>query len=157
VNHSTKAIKSIFLADDNRQDTLSFEKAIINIDPHIKLVTVTNGEELLQLLTHYIPELLFLDLEMPTRNGIQCLQSIRSNRIYDPMPIVVFTAAQRANNIQVTYGLGANLFFTKPKEFDALVASLNSILQMDWSDPSSITARYFSNNQYQPFTLAASS
>src|SRR6185503_15125399 len=70
------AIKNIFLADDNNNDCLAFEKAIIRIDVHIKLTTVTNGEELLQLLNHYIPELLFLDLEMPFKNGIQCLQII---------------------------------------------------------------------------------
>jgi CheY-like chemotaxis protein len=154
LNRPKMLIKSIFLADDNRQDCLSFEKAVVNIDPHIKLVTVTNGEELLQLLTHYIPELLFLDLEMPAKNGIQCLQAIRSNRVYDHLPIIVFTATQRANNIQVAYGLGANLFFSKPKELGALVPSLHYILQMDWTDPSSITSRYFNNNQYQPFRLA---
>ncbi|HWJ92077.1 MAG TPA: response regulator, partial [Flavisolibacter sp.] len=122
------AIKTIFLADDNGRDCATFEKAIIRVDPHIQLTTVTNGEELLQLLTHYIPGLLFLDLEMPATNGIQCLQTIRSNRVYDRLPIVVFTATQRTNNIQVTYGLGANLFFTKPKEYESLVHSLQYIL-----------------------------
>jgi CheY-like chemotaxis protein len=157
VNRLTMPVKSIFLADDNEQDCLSFEKAVINIDPHIKLLTVTNGEELLQLLTHYIPDLLFLDLEMPARNGIQCLQAIRSNKTYDHLPIIVFTATQRMNNIQVAYGFGANLFFTKPGEFNSLVTSLCSILKMDWTDPSSITARHFTNNQYEPFRVSASS
>lgn len=147
------AIKDIFLADDNKEDCLSFEKAIVDIDVHIKLTTVMNGEALLQLLSHYIPQLLFLDLEMPCRNGIQCIQSIRSSKAYDLLPIVVFSKTSRLNNIQVAYGFGANLFFTKPSNYEELYLSLKSILHMNWGDPDSITEQYFQNNLYQPFSL----
>jgi CheY-like chemotaxis protein len=150
---SASAIKNIFLADDNIKDCLAFEKAIIDIDVHFKLTTVTNGEELLQLLSHYIPDLLFLDLEMPCRNGIQCLQTIRENKNFERLPVVVFSATSRSNNIQVAYGFGANLFFIKPQDYPELVYSLQHILQMDWTDPTSITARHFINNQYEAFRL----
>lgn len=146
-------IKDLFLADDNREDCLSFERAVLHINPHIKLTTVNNGEELLQLLNHYIPQLLFLDLEMPFKNGIQCLQIIRENKMFDSLPIVVFSSTSRINNIQVAYGFGANLFFTKPGDFTELVSSLNIILQLDWTDPGTITQQFFRNNQYQPFQL----
>ena len=147
------AIKNIFLADDNNNDCLAFEKAIIRIDVHIKLTTVTNGEELLQLLNHYVPQLLFLDLEMPYKNGIQCLQIIRENKIFERLPVIVFTVTNRPNNIQVAYGFGANLFFVKPKEQEELVSSLRYILKMNWSDPDTITEQHFINNQYQAFKL----
>jgi CheY-like chemotaxis protein len=147
------AINDILLADDNKEDCLLFEKAIMDIDVHTRLTTVTNGEELLQLLSHYIPQVLFLDLEMPYKNGIQCLQYIRENKTYERLPIVVFSSTSRMNNIQVAYGFGANLFFTKPKVYEELIASLYSILKMDWSDPDAITEQYFQNNQYQPFRL----
>lgn len=152
---STKplAIKDIFLADDNKDDCLTFEKAIMELDTKLQLTTVTNGEELLKMLAHYIPQLLFLDLEMPYKNGIQCLQTIREDRSYDGLPIVVFSGTSRANNIQMAYGFGANLFFTKPRVYSELVSSLHSILQMDWSDPDAITGQYFQNNRYQPFRL----
>lgn len=145
------SIKDIFLADDNHNDCLAFEKSIMAIDPHIKLTTVTNGEELLQLLSHYIPQILFLDLEMPCKNGIQCLQTIRADRVFDNLPVVVFSHTSRLNNIQVAYGFGANLFFTKPEEKEELLYSLKTILQMDWSDPDLITGQYFRDNVYRPF------
>ena len=151
--HEALAIKNIFLADDNKNDCLSFEKAIIEIDIHTKLTTVTNGEELLQLLSHYVPELLFLDLEMPFKNGIQCLQTIRENKDFDGLAIIVFSITNRPNNIQVAYGFGANLFFTKPPKHEELVSSLRHILQMNWTDPKAITQQYFKNNQYEPFKL----
>ena len=150
---STNAIKTIFLADDNTEDCLGFEKAIVDIDVHLKLTTVTNGEELLRLLSNYIPDLLFLDLEMPYKNGFQCLQIIRENKNYERLPIVVFSATNRTNNIQVAYGFGANLFFIKPKDYSELVYSLKNILEMDWTDPTAITEKHFANNQYGPYTL----
>jgi CheY-like chemotaxis protein len=150
---STGAIKTIFLADDNPHDCLRFEKAINELGAGLSLNTVTNGEELIRLLSHYIPDLLFLDLEMPCRNGIQCLQTIRENKQFERLPIVVFSATNRTNNIQVAYGFGANLFFIKPADYPELVYSLKNILQMDWSDPRGITERYFTNNQYLPFKL----
>ncbi|MFL5741347.1 MAG: response regulator [Flavisolibacter sp.] len=153
MDRESPAIKDIFLADDNTNDCLAFEKALLSIHPKFRLTTVTNGEELLQLLSHYVPELLFLDLEMPLRNGIQCLQTIRSNRLLHHLPIIVFTATQRLNNIQVAYGMGANLFFIKPRNFESLVSSLRTILYLDWNDPEAITQKHFANNQYQPFRL----
>ena len=150
---STNAIKTIFLADDNTQDCLSFEKAIVDIDVHLKLTTVTNGEELLRLLSNYTPDLLFLDLEMPYKNGFQCLQILRENKAYERLPIVVFSVTNRTNNIQVAYGFGANLFFIKPKDYSELVYSLKNILEMDWTDPKAITEKHFANNQYGPYSL----
>jgi CheY-like chemotaxis protein len=150
---SIYGIKTILLADDNKNDCIVFERAIIQIDIHLKLTTVTNGEELLQLLSHYVPDILFLDLEMPYKNGIQCLQTMRENKAFEKLPVVVFSATNRPNNIQVAYGFGANLFFTKPAAYNELVTSLSDILKMDWNDPASITEKYFANNQYQPFKL----
>ncbi|HEU4473037.1 MAG TPA: response regulator [Flavisolibacter sp.] len=147
------AIKNIYLADDNKADRLAFEKAMLQVQPAIRLTTVTNGDELMQVLAHYIPELLFLDLEMPHKNGLQCLQSIRSNKSFDLLPIIVFSATRRPNNIQLAYGLGANLFFSKPGSEEELASSLRQILLLDWNQPTLITSKYFRNNQYQPFQL----
>jgi CheY-like chemotaxis protein len=150
---SSYGIKTICLADDNQNDCIVFEKAVMEIDIHLKLTTVTNGEELLQLLSHYVPDILFLDLEMPCKNGIQCLQTIRENKAFEKLPVVVFSRTNRPNNIQVAYGFGANLFFTKPATYTQLVISLRDILKMEWSDPAAITEMFFANNQYQPFRL----
>ena len=146
------AARNLFLADDNLEDCRAFERAIMEINIHTKLTTVTDGEELMQLLSHFVPELLFLDLEMPCKNGIQCLQMIREEKAFSALPVVVFSATRRNNNIQVAYGFGANLFFTKPGNYNELKASLETILKMNWDDPDTITERYFRNNQYLPFS-----
>lgn len=146
------AIKSIILADDCIEDCQDFQKALVEIAPDMHLVMVHNGDDLLHLLQHYIPDLLFLDLNMPLKSGVQCLKSIRENRSADILPIIVYSATSRPNNIQVAYGLGANLFFVKLKQHKDLVASLDSLLHLNWNDYKSITQDYFTNNHYRPFS-----
>ncbi|HEX2609171.1 MAG TPA: response regulator, partial [Flavisolibacter sp.] len=127
-------IQTFILADDNQADCLRFEKALMQVAPAHKLITVTNGDELLNLLYQYVPDILFIDLNMPCKNGIQCIKEIRDDRNYDDMPIIVFSATDRVNNIQVAYGMGANLFFVKPQDDGDLLRSVKQILQFDWND-----------------------
>ena len=149
----TKKISNIILAEDDIDDQNIFQIALEEIDSAIKTQFAYNGNELLNLLQTNQPDLLFLDLEMPYKNGFQCLQILRENKAFERLPIVVFSATNRTNNIQVAYGFGANLFFIKPKDYSELVYSLKNILEMDWTDPKAITEKHFANNQYGPYSL----
>jgi CheY-like chemotaxis protein len=144
-------IKSILLAEDNLEQCFFFRKALKEIAPEIQLNEVHDGDTLMELLEFYIPDLLFLDLAMPCKNGVQCIQEIRENRAYDQLPIVVFTISSQEHTIQTAYGLGANLYFIKPGNYDLLISSLQEIIAMDWSDPKSISQNYFDNNKYKAF------
>ena len=112
-----------------------------------------DGDTLLTLLESFIPDLLFLDLNMPCKNGVECIKAIRENRAYDGLPIIVFTISSQDNAVQTAYGFGANLFFTKPSDYVSLLNSLGKILAMDWSNPKNITEGYFENDKYSPFVL----
>ncbi|GAC1706378.1 MAG: hypothetical protein NVS9B7_15350 [Flavisolibacter sp.] len=74
-----QAIASIVLADDDRDDHTFFKAALAEIAPTTQLTIVENGDALLELLKNYIPDFIFLDLEMPCKNGLQCLDEIRGN------------------------------------------------------------------------------
>jgi DNA-binding response OmpR family regulator len=108
----------------------------------------------MSLIEKFIPDMLFLDLNMPYKNGVECIMEIREIKAYDSLPIVVFTISSQVHAIQTAYGFGANLYFVKPTNLSLLVPSLQKILTMDWRDPRTITARYFQNNQYLPFEAA---
>ena len=145
-------IKSILLAEDNLEQCFFFRKAVKEIAPEIQLNEVNDGDTLMELLENYIPDLLFLDLAMPCKNGVQCIQEIRENRAYDLLPIVVFTISSQEHTIQTAFGFGANLYFIKPENYDLLISSLRKIIAMDWSDPKSISENYFHNNKYTAFS-----
>src|SRR5947209_917696 len=128
-------IGSLLLAEDNLEHCFFFKKALQQVGPKIQYSEVNDGDALMQLLENFIPDLLFLDLNMPCKNGAECIKEIRENRAYDSLPIVVFTISTQENAVQAAYGFGANLFFVKPTNYVALISSLKTILSMDWSDP----------------------
>ena len=144
-------IKSILLAEDNLEHCFFFRKALREVAPEIQFDEVHDGDKLMELLESYLPDLLFLDLAMPCKSGVQCIREIRENKIYDSLPIVVLTVSSQYNSIQATYGFGANLYTIKPESYELLVSSLRSILLMDWSDPKTITAEHFKDNKYLPY------
>jgi CheY-like chemotaxis protein len=144
-------INSIVLAEDNLEHCFFFKKALKEIAPSIQIAEVHDGDKLIELLESYLPDLLFLDLAMPCKDGVQCIKEIRADRLYDRLPIVVFTMSSQDNAIQTAYGFGANLYIVKPNEYSKLVQSLNSILSMDWTNPKLITEKFFRGNRYIPF------
>lgn len=153
-NQYTKPISTILLAEDNREHCFFFKKALHQVAPEIKFSTVHDGDVLMSLLENFVPDLLFLDLHMPCKHGMECIKDIREDKTYDALPIVVFTISNQANAIQTAYGFGANLYFVKPSDLSQLATSLQKILFMDWSDPRAITERHFQNNRYLPFEAA---
>jgi DNA-binding response OmpR family regulator len=144
-------IKSILLAEDNKEHCFFFKKALNEIAPDIQFTDVHDGDALISFLENFIPDLLFLDLNMPCKNGMECIKSIRENRIYDSLPIIIFSIAHDDNVIQLTYSLGAHLYFLKPAEYSTLVSGLRSILSMDWNNPKSITEKHLQGGRYVSF------
>ena len=146
-----RGIRSIFIADDDSDDLLLFRDALEKVDPAIKLENVSNGIALLSLLNHMSPDLLFLDLDMPGKNGLECLVEIRKNPSQDLLPIVVFSSTTRPANIETAYEMGADLFFIKPANFNDLIVSIKAILALTWKDPSMIKEQYYINGRYVAF------
>jgi DNA-binding response OmpR family regulator len=146
-------IASVLLAEDNLEQCFFFKKALKEIAPSIQFTEVHNGEKLMEILENYLPDILFLDLNMPCKNGMQCIQEIRENRVYNSLPIIVYSIEKRHHTIQTVFDFGANLYFVKPKEYTELVPSLKEILSMDWSQPRAITKNYFIKDKYIPFQL----
>ncbi|HEV7621379.1 MAG TPA: response regulator [Flavisolibacter sp.] len=150
-NNNQQTIRSIVLADDDQDDHSFFKAALAEITSSIKLTIVENGDELLNLLDHYIPDFIFLDLEMPCKNGLQCLNEIRANNKIKDIPIVIFSSTSRPANIDAAYEMGADLFFIKPSVYNELILSIRAILQLNWNNPSKIKEQYFINGRYAAF------
>ena len=100
-----------------------------------------------------MPDLIFLDLDMPCKNGLECLKEIRNNSVLHNLPVVVFSSTSRPANIATAYEMGGNLFFIKPSNYKDLVEAVRSILTMDWSNPNAIKEKYLVENSYTPFTV----
>ena len=75
--------RHIFLADDDEDDRMFFSDALSEIDNSIVLTEAENGKELMEILhqpPNPMPEVVFLDINMPIQNGFQCLEEIRKDK-----------------------------------------------------------------------------
>jgi len=74
---------NILLADDDIDDCIFFKEALEEFTIPSNLTTVNDGEQLMQILTdetNQLPNILFLDINMPRKNGFECLSEIKLNK-----------------------------------------------------------------------------
>ena len=129
-------MKHILLADDDQDDVEFFQEALREVAADIHLTTVSNGIQLMHLLKEAKEtfDLLVLDINMPLKNGFDCLQEIRSGPRFSLIPIALMsTSSDLEVRVKVT-ALGANAFYTKPSEFDQLVALIRSLIVQNWNE-----------------------
>lgn len=132
---STKPLH-IMLADDDEDDRMLFYDAVTEINTNVQLNMVKDGEELMLFLSHSItlPEIIFLDLNMPCKNGFECLTEIRNNKALHDIFIIIYSTTGRPSEVEETFKNGANLFINKPNNFNDLLSILKSIFSLDVKD-----------------------
>ncbi len=113
----------ILLADDDEVDRLLFTDAFSELKIKTIVQTVNNGVELMKWLNEkdvHLPHLLFLDLNMPIKNGLQCLKEIRSNEKLKSISVAIYSTSDSQKDIEETFLNGANIYITKPSHFNTL-------------------------------------
>lgn len=152
---ATKVTHHIVLADDDRDHGILFGKILHKVDPSKSLSVVRDGEELMNLLSKGLPEILFLDLNMPCKNGLECLQEIRSTEAFDGLKVVVYSSSAKMTDIQKSYLHKADLYMVKPFNSEHLKNALETVLKQDWWQTAPAKNQYFINNRFVPFTAQA--
>ena len=123
----------ILLADDDEDDCLFFKDAIDELAFGNSLVTVNDGEQLMQHLEVVYPDLpnaLFLDLNMPRKNGYECLSEIKSNETLKNLPVIIFSTSYDVEKANQLYNTGANYYICKPHDFEELKKVIQQALQL---------------------------
>jgi CheY-like chemotaxis protein len=145
-------ISRIVLADDDLDHGILFRHILKKVRPSAEIRIAHNGDQLLPLLGKFHPDILFLDLNMPCKNGFECLQELRQDEQFNKLPVVVYSSSAKMSDIQKSYLHEADLYMVKPFNADHLRTALESILNMDWRQASSFKRHYFINNRFVPFT-----
>jgi CheY-like chemotaxis protein len=109
--------KVVLFIDDDADDRAIFGEATSLIDPSIQRLYATNGLEALQLLEQenaLIPDLIFLDINMPVMNGMECLVELKKIEALQQTPIIICSTSIYPDNQQQFEALGADFYLVKP-------------------------------------------
>lgn len=123
----------ILLADDDIDDCHFFNEALEVLPVDTKLKIVNDGVELMDYLTEnteHLPHVLFLDINMPRKNGFECLSEIKHHEQMKDLPVIMFSTSNERDKINILFKTGADVYIRKPSNFAQLVQVINHALPM---------------------------
>jgi two-component system response regulator len=133
--------RSILLVEDSASDIELTKRALAKNNISNKMVVVEDGKEALDYLfgtgtyadrdIHDFPTVVLLDIKLPKMNGLEVLQSIRSNELTRLIPVVILTSSAHEEDVIASYKMGANSYIRKPVDF-TLFAEAVRTLGMYW-------------------------
>jgi response regulator RpfG family c-di-GMP phosphodiesterase len=147
----TKLVLKVMLADDDADDRFFFEKAILNSMIPSSLIKVENGAKLMSYLaeTDVLPDVLFLDLNMPKKNGSECLLEIKADPRFAKLPVVIYSTSMHSQIADILYRGGAH-FYIKKTDLSEMQKQVNVVLNL-------ISLKRFERPERQKFILDSSS
>src|SRR4051812_6697027 len=122
-------LKRILLVEDDTEDQYLFTQALDCLKMSIHCKSVDNGYDALnhlEQISNY--EVIFLDLNMPKMDGLNCLKAIKQHEKYKDIPVVIFTTSINPFELEECIKTGATTIFHKPNKFPDLCNGLHTIL-----------------------------
>jgi len=126
-------ILDILLADDSVDEQFLFQHSLKGIDQDVKIRTAMNGVEVIKMLNAddaVMPDMLFLDLNMPLKNGKESLAEIRKNPKLSDLTVIIYSTSDEKKDVDETFALGANIYVRKPQDYIELQKTLSKLLTM---------------------------
>ncbi|HKC67681.1 MAG TPA: response regulator [Bacteroidia bacterium] len=123
--------KTFFLVDDDEDDRYFFLSALKKTNRNSSCIIAKDGEEALEYLEKnesFIPDFIFLDLNMPRVTGKECLVKIRQIERLKDVPICIYSTSSAENDKTETIKLGADDYMIKPNSLNELTEMLSKII-----------------------------
>lgn len=129
----------ICLVDDDKDDRKIFQDAFNELDSKTDLKTFNNGLEVIEYLSEIeeVPDIIFLDLNMPIMGGLETLKEIRKGDRYKSLSVAIYSTSSAEKDIEETLAAGANIYITKPRNFNCLRDALKRVIKINWQYQSS--------------------
>ena len=135
MNHDAKPVSIVMIEDDEGHARL-IEKNIRRAGVDNEIIPFANGTEALAYLfgadgsgktSSGRQLLILLDLNLPDMTGVDILEKIKSNPHTRRSPVVVLTTTDDAREIQRCYDLGANVYITKPVNYESFANAIRQL------------------------------
>ncbi|MEH6680310.1 MAG: response regulator [Sediminicola sp.] len=139
----------VICVEDDEDDRNMFKEAIEELNLSVRLKLFEMGKDFLEYLETTddpLPELLFLDLNMPEISGFEVLKKVKEHSVWSKIPVAILSTSSMESDMEKTFLMGANIYFTKPNSFRVLQAALKRILVTNYQ-------HHTSNLQWDHFIL----
>ena len=126
-----RTYKTILLVDDDPDDQLLFSEALSVADATVLCHMATNGIDALEQLqsgTLIMPNLVFMDVNMPRMNGIDCLKKMQHDAVLKDIPVIMYSTSCSPAYQKECFDNGAVYYMEKPTDFAQLCNALKSIV-----------------------------
>lgn len=130
----------ILLADDDEDDRTFFSEAIAELKMTNQLTMFNDGKDLMEYMNDpdsTLPHILFLDLNMPYKNGLDCLKELRADQRFKNVSVAIYSTSSSEKDIENTFVEGANIYIKKPNDFSELKKVIKEVVHMNWQFHSS--------------------
>ena len=126
--------KCIFFAEDDPDDQALFRQAIYDVSDTVFIKTFDDGVALMDSLYSgaQLPDILFLDLNMPRKSGFDCLIGIKDDARLQKINVVILSTSTHPQNIDYCYNHGAAFYAVKPPDYRTLTKLLKKVVDHDW-------------------------
>ncbi|MGX5818936.1 response regulator [Chitinophaga lutea] len=118
------------LVDDDMDDIFLFREVMQEIDPQVSVTSAGNGLEALQNLRSgdgSLPDIIFLDLNMPRMDGRECLTELKNDASLRHIPVIIYTTSSHSLDMAQARQNGALGFITKPSSLKELQQFLSAV------------------------------
>jgi CheY-like chemotaxis protein len=128
--------KHIFVADDDEQDRMLFQEVINDLPSLVYLTMASDGDEAVTILAQLdqLPDVVFLDLNMPVKDGFECLKEMKHSKKLQSLPVIIFSASTHPSAVNEAYEKGAHLYVRKPNDFLNFRKIVQYVLAINWKE-----------------------
>lgn len=122
------------MVDDDSDDQLLFHEALSEADNAIKFQSACNGIDALEKLNsdgYNLPDLIFMDVNMPKMNGIDCLIEIKKSEKLKMLPVMMYSTSSYSQYQKECFEHGAVDYIVKPDDYGRLCQTLKNIINSE--------------------------
>ena len=125
---------NLLLIEDDEIERLKFLRVLQKNNYNHELNLVENGEEALKILKekNSLPDIIFLDLNMPKMNGLEFLKIIKSNPALQHIPVVILSTSNNFSDLKKCYVLGISGYIVKPLRYEDYTHKIKCLIDY-WS------------------------
>lgn len=128
INFLTMSKVKITIAEDDKDDFLQLREAIEEVLPKFDITHLKNGRDFIRMINEGVqPDLIFLDLNILFKNGIECLIEVRQKRHLRNTPVVIYSTSSHFEDIDNCYKNGCTLYLVKPSSYRDIVTQIQKV------------------------------